>query len=94
MAPSDETTITITPSDRTKGGKDPNVPFTIMLNAGESYQVQASIADGDMTGSHILADKKIAVFGGDSWTQVPMSCGTRDNLLEQMYPVSTWGKQF
>ena len=37
--------------------------------------------------------KKIAVFGGNSWTQVPTSCGTRDNLLEQMYPVSTWGKQ-
>ncbi|MFK7984240.1 MAG: gliding motility-associated C-terminal domain-containing protein [Saprospiraceae bacterium] len=93
VATTDETMVTITPSDRTQKGKNPNTPFSVMLNAGESYQVQASDASGDMTGSHVIADKKIAVFGGDSWTQVPTTCGTRDNLLEQMYPVSTWGKQ-
>ncbi len=93
VATTNETTVTITPSDRTKGGRNADAAFIIMLNAGESYQVQAIDANGDMTGSHIQADKKIAVFGGDSWTQVPSSCGTRDNLLEQMYPVSTWGKQ-
>ncbi len=93
VATTDETMVTITPSDRTQKGKSPNIPFSVLLNAGETYQVQASDASGDMTGSHIQADKKIAVFGGDSWTQVPTSCGTRDNLLEQMYPVSTWGKQ-
>ena len=93
VATMDETTVTITPSDRTKGGKNKDVPFTVLLNTGETYQVQASNASGDLTGSHVIADKKIAVFGGDSWTQVPTSCGTRDNLLEQMYPVSTWGKQ-
>ena len=93
VATENETTITITPSDQTKGGKTPNNPFTILLNAGESYQVQGVTATSDLTGSHIIADKKIAVFGGNTWTQVPSSCGARDNLLEQMYPVSTWGKQ-
>jgi len=94
VATQDETTVTISPSDQTQGGKNANNPFTIILNAGETYQVQASTANGDLTGSHIIGDKKIAVFGGNSWTQVPTSCGARDNLLEQMYPVSTWGKQF
>ncbi len=93
VATENETTVIITPSDQTKGGRSANMPFTVLLNAGESYQVQAASATRDLTGSHIIADKKIAVFGGDTWTQVPTSCGTRDNLLEQMYPVSTWGKQ-
>ena len=93
VATENETTVTITPSDQTRGGRNPDSPFTVMLNRGESYQVQAASATRDLTGSHIIGDKKLAVFGGDTWTQVPTTCGTRDNLLEQMYPVSTWGKQ-
>ncbi len=93
VATDEETTITITPSDQTRGGKSPDAAFTILLNAGETYQVQGASASRDLTGSHIIADKKIAVFGGNTWTQVPSNCGARDNLLEQMYPISTWGKQ-
>jgi len=93
VATENETAVTINPSDQTKSSKSPNSPFTVILNRGESYQVQAANASSDLTGSHILSDKKIAVFGGNSWTQVPRTCGTRDNLLEQMYPVSTWGRQ-
>lgn len=89
----EETSITVTPSANTRGGKIANEPFSIILKKGETYQVQAQNANGDLTGSHIIADKKIAVFGGNSWTRVPNFCGTMDNLLEQMYPVSTWGKQ-
>lgn len=93
VATENETTVTISPSDQTKGGNSPNTPFTILLNAGESYQVQGLTASSDLTGSHIISDNKIAVFGGNNWTQVPSNCSARDNLLEQMYPVSTWGKQ-
>lgn len=89
----EETSITITPSHKTRNSRAANLPFTIILDKGETYQVQAEDWSGDLTGSHIIADKKIAVFGGNSWTRVPRTCGTMDNLLEQMYPVSTWGKQ-
>lgn len=89
-----ETSISITVSDETVAGKPAGTNFTIQLNAGETYQVQAKYGSGDLTGSHVIADKKIAVFGGNRWTQVPTGCDARDNLLEQMYPVSTWGKQF
>ncbi|MEM8891814.1 MAG: gliding motility-associated C-terminal domain-containing protein, partial [Bacteroidota bacterium] len=62
---------------------------------GETYQVQALLGfSGDLTGSKITADKSVALFSGASWTEVPLSCSTRDNLYEQMYPVSTWGKKF
>jgi len=90
----DETMVTITPSHTTKNGKQANQSFSIILDQGETYQVQAEDWNGDLTGSHIIADQKIAVFSGNSWTRVPEFCGTMDNLLEQMYPVSTWGRQF
>lgn len=94
VATEDETTVEITLSDGTKRGKFRDDNFSILLNKGQTYQVQAATASQDLTGSHIKADKKIAVFGGNTWTQVPQSCAARDNLLEQMYAVSTWGKQF
>lgn len=65
-----------------------------MLGPGETYQVQASLADGDLTGSRIKGNKPFALFAGNTYTPMPAGCLNRDNLLEQMYPVSTWGKQF
>jgi gliding motility-associated-like protein len=90
----DSTHINVTVSDQTKGGHAAGSTFQIILNAGETYQVQAAAGTGDMSGSHITGDKKFSVLAGASWTQVPTGCDFRDNLLEQMYPVSTWGKQF
>ncbi|MEM9921902.1 MAG: gliding motility-associated C-terminal domain-containing protein [Bacteroidota bacterium] len=90
----DETNITLTYSDNTVSGRSKNQDQHIVLNAGQSYQVQAQHAHGDLTGTHIKGDQAFNVFGGAQWTEVPTGCGFRDNLLEQMYPVSTWGKQF
>lgn len=90
----DETEVSITLSDNTLNGRSAGSTFTITLNAGETYQVQARSGSGDLTGTFIKSDKKLAVFGGCQWTSVPASCDLRDNLLEQMYPVSTWGRRF
>ncbi len=90
----DNTTVTITVSDNTEGGRLPGETFSVVLNAGESYQVQAAFGTDDLTGSKIVSDKPCSVFSGNVWTGVPADCTWRDNLLEQMYPVATWGKQF
>ena len=90
----DETTVEIQVSDQTKGGKGAGGTFTILLDQGDTYQVQARNFNGDLTGSRITSDKKVAVFAGNKWTEVPIGCGLRDNLLEQMYAVDTWGKKF
>jgi gliding motility-associated-like protein len=90
----DDTDITITLSDQTKGGKAKGASFTVNLDAGETYQVQAALGSGDLTGSHVSGNKKFNVFGGCRWIQLPVGCNWRDNLLEQIPPVSTWGKQF
>ncbi|MEL7122666.1 MAG: gliding motility-associated C-terminal domain-containing protein, partial [Bacteroidota bacterium] len=56
--------------------------------------VQADVGSGDMTGSYVTSDKPIALMSGNRWTQVPSDCPFRDNLLEQMYPVTAYGRQF
>lgn len=90
----DDTDITVTVSDQTRGGKAKGTSFTVNLDAGETYQVQAAVGSGDLSGSYLVGNKKFNVFGGCRWVQVPVGCNFRDNLLEQMIPVSTWGKQF
>lgn len=89
-----ETSISIKVSDFTEGGESPGNTINIQLDAGETYQVQSRNGSDDLTGSFVSADKNFAIFGGAKWTEVPSGCSARDNLLEQMYPVTTWGKQF
>lgn len=88
------TEIEILFSTPTKGGRAKGNQTNIVLGPGETYQVQASLADGDLTGSRIKGNKPFALFAGNTYTPMPAGCLNRDNLLEQMYPVSTWGKQF
>ncbi len=95
VATEDNTVIELRVTSPTRGGLMPGDIRNLVLNAGEAYQVQSNLGDThDLTGSEILADKPIAVFSGNLWTQVPNGCGDRDNLYEQMYPTQSWGKQF
>ncbi|MEZ4919132.1 MAG: gliding motility-associated C-terminal domain-containing protein [Saprospiraceae bacterium] len=88
------TVITITLSANTLGGRQAGSTFTVVLNEGETYQIQGDRESDDLTGTHVVSDKPLAVFAGARWTEVPTGCNARDNLLEQMYPVHTLGKQF
>ena len=97
-ASEDGTQIEITPTGNTYNGWLKGIPQTIELNAGETYLVKS---DEDLSGSYVRTVsqnsaecKNIAVFGGNVFTNVG-GCGpARDHLLEQMFPVSTWGKNF
>ena len=95
VATENNTTIQIRVTSPTRGGLQTGDVRSLVLNAGESYQVQSLLGDThDLTGSEIQADKPIAVFSGNLWTQTPNGCGDRDNLYEQLYPTQSWGKQF
>ena len=94
------TQVKVTPfSDGT-----PGTPFTInFTNTGDMYQYQATT---DVTGSLIESVAgaggtclPIAVFSGSSASTIYTSSCTPGNtsydpLFQQMYPVSTWGKNF
>ncbi|WP_420387148.1 PKD domain-containing protein [Roseivirga sp.] len=97
----DDTEVEITPSVQTSRGAQAGVPFTINLNAGEVYHIKAAGPTLDLTGTYVRSVstnsddcKNIAVFGGNVFTNVGGCGAARDHLLEQMFPVSTWGLNF
>ncbi|AEW01414.1 hypothetical protein A4D02_05335 [Niastella koreensis] len=98
------TTVEITPSATTKGGKAANVPFLVTLQQGQIYNVLGTISGNsgvDLTGSRVRSlnngsgCKRIAVFCGSG--KITIGCpgaGTADNLYQEMYPTATWGKKY
>lgn len=109
VAAANDTQIEITPSVTTEDGKNAGEMFTITLNQGDVYQLQAP---GDLSGTLIKisesADdtecKNFAVFAGNKWGRVTggADCAVAqgsggfaaDQLYEQMYPTNTWGKEY
>lgn len=91
------TRVTITPSVPTvRNGINEQ---QIVLNQGDAYLVQADtrvLQRGDLTGTFVTSDKPIAVFAGHQRTVVPIqnsSLSSRDCLVEQLNPVTTWGRR-
>lgn len=98
VASEDSTSIEITPSAPTfRNGIDVQ---NIVMNKGDTYLVQADIINDypsnvslDLTGTKILSDKPIAVFGGHQRANIPYTDrSSRDYLLSQMIPLEAWGR--
>lgn len=100
IATEDNTTVEVTPSQLLLDGSPANVPFTLTLKKGEVYQ---GLSATDITGTHVKSIvtasgscKKIAVFSGSS--KISIGClgtnGSSDNLFQQVYPLSAWGKNY
>ncbi|XP_013406006.1 uncharacterized protein LOC106170605 [Lingula anatina] len=66
--------------------------FTVTVNRYSSLEIQ-SAKDTDLTGTHIVSDKPIALFSGNIRTVVDTGV-SRDHLVEQIPPVQSWGKNF
>jgi gliding motility-associated-like protein len=95
IATEDETTVNITLSDATREGMPAGSTVDdLVLNKGEVYQIQGLKGTSDLTGTRITSDKPIAVLAGAEWAEVPIGCSARDNLLEMMFPIETWGQIF
>ncbi len=96
IATEDETTLTITPASTTSKKHPAGEPFTVKLNRGDVYQVTSfpEPKGSDLTGSHIVSNKKIAVFSGHQCAYVPEGVVGCNHLVEQLPPVSTWGNSF
>ncbi|MEY3387113.1 MAG: hypothetical protein RIR53_1924 [Bacteroidota bacterium] len=99
MAVEDGTDVTITPAATTlRMGIAALTPFTVTLNKGDCYLVQARptrIGRDDLTGSSISSTRPVAVISGHMRTSVPLdSLSTKDHLVEQLTPVSKWGRSY
>jgi hypothetical protein len=89
----DNTTVTITPSF-SEGIRTAGVPYNVVLQEGEVYQIRASGLNNDVSGTIISADHEIAVFGGHRCGNVPDQSGFCDYIVEQLPPINTWGQEF
>jgi gliding motility-associated-like protein len=107
IADHDGTEVEITPTNPTQGGHPAGVPFTVMLNRGEVYQVLGASITGewayDLSGSKVrslgTAGKcyPVAVFSGNSSGVVDCKLDeaySYSYLIQQNYPVTAWGKNF
>ncbi|WP_461790596.1 PKD domain-containing protein [Pedobacter sp.] len=102
----DGTKVEITPTQSNRNGtRLANVTFTITLNKGDIYQYQAI---NDLTGSQVKSVSgcaPIAVFSGTTWSAYCELGNSRvgttnfspnggDNLFQQLFPVTAWGRNF
>lgn len=99
VASQDSTTVKITPGKVTDALRPADSTFTITLSKGEVYQVQSMNRNnrpgqGDLTGSHVVADKPVAFYSGSLSTAIPSSSCCWDHLYEQIPPVQAWGREF
>ncbi|MFT7578467.1 MAG: hypothetical protein ACI9MR_000125 [Myxococcota bacterium] len=105
VASSETTDVQVTPTSRTLAGPNmqtmaPGQTYTYAL---EPYQILSiktdqpapagQIRGGDLTGTVITANKRIAVFAGHEAALSDQSC-CADHLEQQMFPVATWGTTY
>lgn len=83
MALEDDTTVTITPSADTRDLRPANVPWPTVLQAGQVIQITST---GDLTGSQVFADQRVAVFSGGR--EPIVDCDAASHAWEQMPPTS------
>ena len=89
----DGTTVNIVPSITT-GSHTAGVPYTVALDEGDVYMLRDTTLGDDLTGTIITATYPVAVLSGCQMTFVPSDLYAANYLVEQLPPVSTWGKQF
>lgn len=94
----DNTQIEVTPSADLIGGNSSGVAFTISLDEGETYLLQSN---ADLTGTRLRTVNgssgdcsNFAVFSGSERSYVGQCGAGQDHLIQQMYPLQSWGKEF
>lgn len=90
VAAYDGTTINITPNGYRINGSD--APFSIHLNAGDTYLMESY--SQDITGIGVVGDKPFGFLSGSECTFIPSIARACDHLVEMIPPVSNWGTKF
>ena len=105
VAVEDNTNVEITPAADTKGGWLAGSVNTVVLNKGQIYQILGkrltASTTTDLSGTKVRAIsggmsscKRIAVFSGAGKINIGNNAGSADNLYQQLYPFSSWGKKY
>lgn len=88
------TTVWITPAVAV-AGHAAGVPYAVAMQRGQTYHLWINDGAGaDLSGTHIVGDKPIAVLGGHTCARVPAGVEFCDLAIEQQQPVEGWGTRF
>lgn len=92
----DNTMISITPVTRASGQSESvaDEKNSIILNSNQTYLLQPSLNNLDLTGTLIESSAPISVISGAVCSWVPVNASACDHLTEMIPSVSTWGKNF
>lgn len=71
-------------------------PYTIDMEQGDVVNIETDGNQGaDLTGTRILADKKVNVFGNHECANIPeATINYCDHVEQQLFPVTSWGKTY
>lgn len=75
---------------------NPPSPYEFYMEQGDVLNFETDGMNGaDLTGTRIVSDKKVNVFGGHECANIPSS-GTDfcDHVEQQLFPVSAWGLHY
>ncbi|PKP23869.1 MAG: hypothetical protein CVU06_06040, partial [Bacteroidetes bacterium HGW-Bacteroidetes-22] len=67
---------------------------TVTLNQGQTYYLEESAIGNDLTGSTVESTQPVAVYGSVKIVNIPQGCLYGDHIVEQMMPLSSWGRNF
>ena len=65
--------------------------YSFVINRLQTFYIRST---GDLTGSKIVTDKQVSVFSGHELAQIPQDLCCGDLLIEQVPPVTSWGRVF
>ena len=64
---------------------------SFFLQQQQTYQIDSLV---DLTGTRVVSNKPISVFGAHQCADIPVSAAACDHLTEQIPPTVTWGTRF
>ncbi len=99
VATADSTAVEIVPACMTSDNHTAYVPYTVVLNQGQTYQVLSKFNSngGDLSGSVVRStdiNKPIALFNGNVCANVPVGNRWCDHVVEQAFGIRFWGRNF
>ena len=91
----DDTQVTITPTQNVSIIPETEIEVGTSVNITLDKRNTLFISSTqDLTGTHILCDKPVAVFSGHECGNMPANVSFCDHMVEQIPPTSTWGREF
>ena len=82
------------PMNRTAGGLRPGETSEFFMNEGDVIMFSSDGDFGDLSGSHIVSTKPVAVISGVQCTNIPIGNQWCDYTVEMEIPTFTWGTHY